>query len=86
MRCPHCHKHIKYPTQRQLLAWFYRYVYEHSEPEVAKIMGINQRSVRELMQRMKKVWPNVFVKPRRRRITRVHFNENIHSSRIRAHL
>lgn len=65
MKCPYCHKHLPYPTQRQFLVFIYRYIYKFSEIETAQMMGIHPSNVRALLLRMKKVWPQVFSTPRK---------------------
>jgi len=79
MKCPYTGMDCPCPTQRQFLAWFYRYVYEYSEKDTARIMGIEPRNVRGLLQRMKKIWPNLFSIPRKDKPSLVQFNENLHS-------
>lgn len=79
MKCPRCKKHINYPTERQLLAWFYRYVYEYSSKDTAKIMGISPRNVISLIARLKKIWPNIAPKPRKKEPSFRQFDEEMHS-------
>ena len=83
MKCPFCKKHIDYPTQRQLVAWYYRYVYGHSEKETAEIMGICPRSVRSLLKRMKECWPDLISIPRKKDVSLCQFNEEMHSQEHR---
>lgn len=75
MQCPRCRKHIDYPTQRQLQAWLYRYGYKMLWKEVARKMDITPVSAMALMQRLRKVWPDVA--PKRMKIkVKYSFEEN----------
>ena len=79
MRCPRCKKKIPYPTQRQLLAFVYRRVYEYSEKETAEIMGVTPNAVRTLLQRMGQVWPQLLSISRKHDPVFYQFNEELHS-------
>ena len=83
MKCPHCKQHIAYPTQRQLVAWYYRYIYGNSEEETAKIMNITPRAVRSLLKRMGEVWPDLISVPRKTPVSLCQFNEELHSQEHR---
>lgn len=80
MKCPRCKKHIDYPTQRQFLAWFYRYVYEYDVNQVAQIMNITPRGVNYLIRRFEKCWPEMVTKPRKADPSIVHFQQDLHST------
>jgi len=64
MKCPHCKKHIDYPTPRQLHAWTLRY-YGYAPvklvpiKKVAERMKISEISVLQLLQRFRRCWPGL---------------------------
>jgi len=89
MRCPHCRKHIAYPTQRQLLAWTYRYfgkaTWEDITPikEVAQRMNISRDAVLKLLQELRKSWPQLAPKKDRKKKTYI-FDE-MRDSEVKIH-
>ena len=80
MRCPHCKEYIKTPTKRQLMCWIYRYFGDLSFTkripfkEVGKRMGITPGAAVELIQRLRKCWPELAPKKQPSK-QKLHFNE-----------
>jgi predicted DNA-binding protein (UPF0251 family) len=60
MKCPHCKKLIKMPTERQIEAYRLVHIHGCTQEEAGRMMGVSQPAISYLLRSLSRTRPDLF--------------------------